>query len=190
MLRTGESLDLGYLCSKYNKYDVYRIRAMQNRISYFYNLFCFWSLCIFFSILLFLFYRYRIFVEFVWWQNGTSNGNLALSTNISGIFKSPIWTQFYTWIRVGCVHASDSSAIRLNGLTSTYITYLWDNSFSWRLRWNILFEIVVFGNALTYNTTAYLKKKCGRCLVEIWFSNTLKNALISSFLYFTFSFYC
>ena len=60
MLRTGESLYLGYLCSKYNKYDVNRIRAMQNRISYSYNLFCF-RVCDYFFILLFLFYKHRIF---------------------------------------------------------------------------------------------------------------------------------
>ena len=49
-----------YLCSKYNKYDVNRIRAMQNRISYSYNLF--WiRVCDYFFILLFLFYKHRIF---------------------------------------------------------------------------------------------------------------------------------
>ena len=33
----------------------------------------------------------------------TTNGILVLPNTISGIFKSPIWTQLYTWIRVGFV---------------------------------------------------------------------------------------
>ena len=43
---------------------------------------------------------------------------MALSNTISGIFKSPIWTQFYTWICVGYVSRNRFVCDTLNGLTS------------------------------------------------------------------------
>ena len=43
-----------------------------------------------------------------------------MSNTISGIFKSPIRAQFYTWIRVGCVSRIRFVCDTLNGLTSSF----------------------------------------------------------------------